>query len=348
MMILHNLIQRNVVLLILFFLITACTQKTQTPPKVSDVYLVWPPEPAKPRVVFVKAFSRPEDLGITNGFFQRLGELFTGRPDIYMVRPMAIATSPDGVAYVADPGVKGVHRFDPVNGRYDLIRGKGREPLPSPVGLAIGSKGEVYVADSHLEKIFLISPGTKVAVPMPLKTKMEQPTGIAFDQRTDQLYVIETAAHQVKVFGLDGNLRFTFGQRGAGDGEFNYPTLIWLDKDGRLLITDSLNFRIQIFDRNGKFLRKFGILGDATGYHSRPKGVATDQFGHIYVVDSLFHTVQIFNISGGFLLNFGSQGRGLGEFWLPTGIFIGEKETIYVADSHNQRVQVFRYIGGEL
>jgi DNA-binding beta-propeller fold protein YncE len=260
---------------------------------------------------------------------------------------MAVVATSEGVLYVADPGARGVHRFDPNNGRYRLIRRKNKRPLPSPVGLAVGPKGEVYVADSLLQQLFVIMPASKVAAPFPLQAMVKQPTTLALDPAAGRLYVVDTGVHQVKVFGMDGELQFTIGRRGTGDGEFNYPTAIWRDKAGRLVITDSLNFRIQVFDGSGGFIEKFGKLGDATGDLSRPKGVATDRFGHIYVVDSLFHAVQIFNMSGDFLLSFGNQGQGPGEFWLPTGIFIGEDDTIYVADSHNQRIQVFRYVGGQ-
>jgi DNA-binding beta-propeller fold protein YncE len=342
-----NFLNRAIVIF-LIFLISACAPKGRPQPQTPEIPLIWPQEPAKPRIAFVRAFSSPEDLGISKGFFQQIVEFITGSADIHMVRPMAVVVNKDGVIYVADPGSKGVHRFDPVKGRYDLIRMGGGKPLLSPVGLTVATEGEVYITDSLLDQVFVIKPGSKKALPFPLKEKIEQPTGIAFDKMKRYLYIVDTGAHQIKVFGMDGTLYKAFGHRGTGDGEFNYPTLIWIDDNpGRIFVTDSLNFRIQIFDEDGKFIEKFGKLGDATGDMSRPKGVATDRFGHIYVVDSVFHTVQVFNLSGEFLLNFGSQGQGLGEFWLPTGIFIGENETIYVADSHNKRIQVFRYVGGE-
>lgn len=316
------------------------------PPAAAQAPLVWPESPAAPRITFVRAFSRPEDLGISQGFWARIGELLFGRTEVRLVRPMAVAVTPDGAVYVADPGAKAVYRFDFARGRYDLIRGPANAPLPSPVGLAVGAQGEVYVSDSSLRALFVIAPGSKTAAPVPLKATLAQPTGVAMDPTRGRLYVVDTGEHQIKVFDLDGKLLSAFGRRGTGDGEFNYPTLLWRGASGHLYVTDSLNFRTQIFDREGRFLGKFGQPGDGTGDLARPKGVATDSFGHIYIVDSLFHTVQVFDRSGEFLLHFGDQGRGPGEFWLPTGIFIGPQGMIYVADSHNQRVQVFRYVGG--
>jgi len=309
--------------------------------------LVWPPAPAAPRITFLTAFSRPEDLGISKGFFQRLADAVLGKTESRLIRPMAIV-GVDGVLYVADPGAKGVHRFHPANGSYDLIRAEGDLPLPSPVGLARGADGEVYVADSALARVFVIKRGAAAAIPVVLGATMRQPTGIAFDSAAGHLFVVDTAAHRVNVFNRDGTLDSSFGQRGSGDGEYNYPTLLYRTSQGRLYLTDSLNFRVQILDEHGRFIGKFGRMGDGTGDLARHKGIATDRQGHIYVVDALFHAVQVFDESGRFLLSVGALGRDRGEFWLPTGIFINEDDTIYIADSYNQRVQVFRYVGGPL
>lgn len=307
--------------------------------------LVWPEFPNRPRIAFVGQFSKPDDLGIGKGLFERLGELLFGTVPTRLIRPLSVVTT-GGVVYVADPGASGVHRFDPGAGRHDLIVGPDGQALPSPVALALGSAGEVYVTDSASAQVLVIRPGTSVAVPMDLP-EMKQPTGIAFDKVTGNLFVVDTGAHRVNVFKPDGTLAFALGGRGDGAGAFNYPTLLWFDAEGHLYVTDSLNFRIQIFNRNGNYLSGFGQAGDGLGDNVRPKSVATDSHGHVYVVDALHHALQIYDISGRYLLSVGSMGTERGEFWLPTGIFIDESDLIYIADSYNQRVQIFRYIGGQ-
>mgnify|MGYP000477536696 CR=1 FL=1 len=318
-----------------------------TAPPTQSVTQVWPEPPAEPRIAYVRAFSRPADLGIKKTFFERLTDFFAGASDAHLVRPMAVVETRDGTLCVADPGAKGVQCFDVKRGRYRFIQGIDGQPLPSPVGLASGARGEVYVADSALARILVIEPGARRAKPLTLATTLRQPTGVVFDPIGQQLFVVDTAAHQVVAIGLDGQERARFGRRGDGNGEFNFPTLIGRDHDGRLYVTDSLNFRIQLFDSEGRFLGRFGRLGNASGDLSRPKGVATDRFGHVYVIDSMFHVLQIFDRNGVFLLDIGGQGQAAGEFWLPTGLYVGDNDTIYIADSHNQRVQVMRYIGGQ-
>jgi DNA-binding beta-propeller fold protein YncE len=316
------------------------------PQKLEDTKaLVWPPEPEVARVAYVKEFSRPEDLGINKSFLQRIVGLLFGADESRLIRPMAVVAVGD-VVYVADPGAKGVHRFDLKRGDYDLLHAEGDSALPSPVGLARGAAGEVYVADSALAQVFVIRPGAKAATPLALAAKLVQPTGLAFDAASGRLFVADTREHRVNVFRRDGTLASSFGGRGAGDGEFNYPTLLWIGPKGHLYVNDSLNFRIQIFDAQGQFLAKFGQHEDGSGELARQKGVATDRYGHVYIVDSLSHAMQIFDDAGRLLLSVGALGQERGEFWLPTGIYIDENDRIYVADSYNQRVQVLRYVGG--
>ena len=328
------------------FLLAACEPAVKPSMEVpEDERPVWPEPPAEPRVGFIGSFSRPQDLGIGKGFTERLAALFAGPSEARLIRPMAVAALPHGAIYVADPGAKGIHYFDQKNGRYHLIRRPKNGPLPSPVALTVAADGRIYVSDSKLSALFVIEPGAEEAVALPLQESLVQPTGLSLDAAGERIYVVDTGSHQVKVFARDGTVLNTFGQRGAGPGEFNYPTMIWRNREGNFLVADSLNFRIQVFDASGQYLRQFGGVGDGTGRHARPKGVASDQDGHIYVVDSLFHTIQVFDPIGVYLMNIGRQGQDWGEFWLPTGIFIDDRDTVYVADSQNRRVQVFRYIG---
>jgi len=329
--------------IVISVLITACA--TLDKKQLARSSLVWPSPPASARIVFDQAFSTPEELGIGKGFWQWLGDIVFGADEDHMVRPMAVLAVGDQI-FVADPGARGVHRFDTGSQSYQLIQAKDEMILPSPVALAADKDGNVYVSDSKLAQLLQIRKGADYAQLVTLDTALQQPTGIAIEPDSGQLYVVDTQQHQVLVFSSQGQLMRRFGQRGEQPGEFNYPTLIW-QQNGTLLVTDALNFRIQLFDLQGKYLADFGKIGQSSGYQSRPKGVAMDREGHIYVVDALFHTVQLFDRDGQFLMNIGDQGQQPGQFWLPAGIYITPQQDIYVADSQNQRVQVFRYVGGQ-
>jgi DNA-binding beta-propeller fold protein YncE len=340
---------RSLMLAAWILALTSCATPPATPPESQTLTtgLAWPSPPAPAQIIYVRSISSPADLGLTKNFFVRVFEFVFGEEPQRLVRPMAVVDV-DGVLYVADPGAKGVHRFDRPAGKYRLMRGERESPLPSPVGLAVGPNGGVYVTDSVLGAVFVLKPGAEFATRLNLTGAVRQPTGIAFDPVGNQLFVSDTYEHGIKVFAQDGSYVKTIGRRGDGDGEFNFPTMIWRSDAGQLLVTDSLNFRTQIFDLSGKFISKFGKLGDGSGDAPRQKGVATDRYGHIYLVDSLLHVVQIFDTSGRFLLSLGGLGQALGEFWLPTGVFVAADNLIYVTDSYNRRVQVFKYVGAPL
>jgi len=310
--------------------------------------MAWPARASSEKITFLRSFSSPADLGIKRKFTQKIKDFLVGQDESKMVRPTAVYVSAGGMIFVADPGVEGIHLFDPKRNRYAVIKRDRGAPLPSPVGLTGAGKDEIYVVDSALKRAYRVDVDKAIAQPLKLDALFERPVGIVCDSEAGKIYVLDAALHTVKVFGSDGKFIFAFGGNGSRDGEFNYPASIWRTDSGDLVVSDSLNFRVQIFGGDGVFKSKFGKIGDATGYLSRPKGIASDRLGHLYLVDSLFHAVQIFDASGAFLLTFGSHGRDPGAFWLPIGIFVGEDNTIYVADSGNSRVQIFRYEEGAM
>lgn len=308
--------------------------------------LVWPAPPEAARILFVTEFASPADLGLQPSFWNRVTALATGPTSQRMVRPMAVAATPDGrLIYVADPGARCVHRFDLRRGRYRCLITESGAELVSPVGLAIADNGTLFVADSGLNSVLKADAGDDALRPLALTPPPDQPTGLAVGHLGD-LFVASTGSHSVLRYGSDGRLAREYGGRGNEPGQMNYPTYLWMTP-AELLVTDTMNFRIQRIDPDDGMLGTFGEAGDGTGSFARPKGIAMDQYGHIYVVDGIHHAVQIFDRVGRLLLAVGEQGSNPGEFWLPSGIFVTQENLIFVADAYNGRVQVFRYIGEE-
>jgi sugar lactone lactonase YvrE len=146
------------------------------------------------------------------------------------------------------------------------------------------------------------------------------------------------------VLDFAGRVIQTIGQRGAGNGEFNYPTELLL-RGQDLVVVDAMNFRVQFLDRSGVVRNSIGRNGDSSGDMFRPKGIAMDSEGHYYVVDGLWGVVQVFDREGRLLYYFGKRGTAAGDFQLPTGLFIDRDDRVFVVDSFNRRIQVFRYFG---
>ncbi len=252
-----------------------------------------------------------------------------------------LATSPD-VFWFVDQNSETIQRVDKNTCKPPPAFHRQKFIFQSLVGLCSFTGKGILFTDSRLNKIFKLSNNQKSITEFNQEVTLNQPTGIAFSKRRAEVWVIETASHKVTIMDTLGKKIRSFGGRGAGNGEFNFPTSVWMDNKGFVYINDALNYRIQIFDDLGNFISSFGQAGNATGYFALPKSVATDSYDDIYVVDALLHTVQIFDKGGRFLLSFGSQGREKEKFWLPSSIYVDEHDYIYVADSYNARIQIFK------
>lgn len=302
--------------------------------------LVWPKPPEPPRIKYLQSVAGPLDWGIELPWWRRLADALTGGVAPQFVRPSAVAEA-GGVLYVADPGTESLWILDRPRKRATQLTKINGETLVSPVALALRADGAVFVADTALNKVFLLD--RDGALLRTFATQgLERPAGLAWSDTAQRLYVLDSRRHRITVFDGHGTVLRHMGDSGRGNGQFNYPTHIALAADGTLLVTDALNFRIQALSPNGDFLWKFGHHGNGSGDFAAPKGVAADAQGHYYVVDALFDAVQIFDQSGQLLLTFGERGEQPGQLTLPRGIFISNEDKVYVADAYNQRVQVFQ------
>jgi DNA-binding beta-propeller fold protein YncE len=245
---------------------------------------------------------------------------------------------------VVDTFLRRIHVFDPAGNRYSFFP-EDRTLLVSPIDIAIDHDGTIYVTDSKNALVYLFNDHGDKFLTTIGRGIFKRPTGIAVNEKTSELLVVDTLRSKVFRFDLASrSLKGSFGSDGATDGMFHYPTNIFVTSTGEIIVSDALNFRVQVFSPQGRFRFAVGGMGDVPGTFSRPKGVAADSDGNIYVVDGLFDNVQVFDKRGRLLMAFGDHGTGYGDFWLPTGIDIDRNDRIYVSDSSNRRVQIFQYL----
>ncbi|TAL24926.1 MAG: hypothetical protein EPN94_06340 [Nitrospirae bacterium] len=307
--------------------------------------ILWPGQPEKPRIKYLwSLYSLAPQMSFAD-FLAGGGDPSDPKTSLALLTPNSVYFENDRL-YIADTGAM---RVTVVNTKtMDILQvgvdGKGE--LEYPVGAIADKAGNIYVADSDLRKVLVYDRDGKFIKNFST-INFQRPTGLAYDREREVIYVVDTLDHKVYGIGSDGNVKLSFGKRGDGSVEFNYPSHISVGANGRLCVSDSLNFRIQCLDREGRLIFKFGSAGDSYDKFAIPKGVAEDSEGNIYVVDSLQDMVKIFNRDGRLLLFFGEKGSSLGMFWLPTGIFIDKDDKIYVADAYNHRVQVFQFLGGK-
>ena len=313
---------------------------------------VWPLPPEPARIRYVTSFRGVADFSAKppkrwkSALFGQ--DLSDSRPPDALVKPYGVAVSPAGLVFVTDTASRRVFVFDQERRTVTFLGDKATAKLSKPTGIAVGPDGSVFVADATLNRIFAFGPDLRLTIAIGRKGELESPAGLAVDGERGLLYVADSKKHQVLCYSTaDGTVVRTIGRRGGEPGEFNFPTNVFVDKDGHLFVADTLNFRIQSFNPDGTLLNVFGTLGDTPGSLNRPKGVGVDSEGHVYVADSSFNNFQIFDQAGQLLLFVGSVGSGPGEFVLPAGLFIDGKSRIYVVDQGNARVQVFQYLRAE-
>ena len=305
---------------------------------------VWPPAPQPTRIQFIRSISGASDIGMKNSWFKKTLDAVFGKAEaeVAFLRPYGVFADSERL-YVTDPGIRMLHVFDLKEKKSFTIQKAGNDEFLSPIGVAVDTNGDIYLSDSLLKRVFVFDRNGKYQRDVGSPELFARPAGMTIDRQ--RLFVVDTYGHKISVFSKDdASFLFSFGRNGNGAGEFHYPTNIFIDHEGLLYVTDSMNFRVQIFDRQGNFITTFGKHGNGSGDFTKPKGIAVDSERNIYVADALFDTVQLFDKDGRLLLAFGKTGRGNGQMVLPAGLFVDEQDRIYVADSYNKRVQIFQYV----
>jgi sugar lactone lactonase YvrE len=251
-----------------------------------------------------------------------------------------------GHIFVTD-GVQGVFLIDENKNEFKLLScPECRFPLTNPRGIACDT-GRVYVGLPATGQIAVLSHSGNLIDTIGRRGTFPNPIDIVLDTLRHRLLVVDNKLCQVKVYTEKGDTLFSIGRMGEGDGEFNRPQSVAVDKYGNIYVVDAFNFRIQIFDSTGKYLRKFGQQGDAWGMFAMPKGIALDADTNIYILDSQHEHFQVFNNHGELLLFVGKYSPGNDGFVNPVSIFIDNKNRIYVTDQLNARVQVFQILNSK-
>lgn len=156
------------------------------------------------------------------------------------------------------------------------------------------------------------------------------------------LYVGENLTGQVKVYNTSGKLRFQFGSRGAGEGQFLSIVGIAVDPtDGTIWIADQQGVPVQAFDNQGNFVIGWGRHETGRENFGLPSGIAVNSKGLVIVSDELRHDLKTFDRKGNVVQLFGGQGAELGALSFPTAIAVGADDRLYVAERGNRRVQIY-------
>jgi DNA-binding beta-propeller fold protein YncE len=193
--------------------------------------------------------------------------------------PSAVVLDGEGrCLYIADQSNNRVRAVDLRTGLISTVAGNGAAAyngdgmpatescLAGPSGLAIGSDGILYIADTFNGRIRAVNVETGT---------------------------IETVA------GDGGEYRF---QEGEESVSVSRPYGIAVDRHGNLLLTDSDSHLLRMFDRRRRVINRMAGIGTAafagdsgpadSASFSYPFGVAIDRDGVIFVADTFNHRVR--------------------------------------------------------
>ncbi len=216
--------------------------------------------------------------------------------------------------------------------------------LLRPFGLAVDSKGKIYVADQSVGAVFVFNAeNTDVQL---IRNKHEASFGLIYGlaiDDNDRLFVTDIKMRHVAVINSKHQEEASFGADVLGR-----PGGVAIDTENRFVyVVDTENDVVAVFDADTfKLLRRIGTPGKKhtltePGTFSLPSCVAVDKDGNVYVTDTFNNRVEIFDADGNFINTFGKNGDGPGYFERPKGIAVDADGHIWVVDGAQDRVQVF-------
>lgn len=314
-----------------------------------------------------------------------------GRPaqEATLNTPADITVDSHGNIYVADAFNHRIRRIDP-DGIITTFAGTGEigddgdsgpagaARLRTPLGIALGADGTLYIADTYNHRIRRVSTegiittiaGTGVSGfsgdgGPGAEALLSYPTGVAV-AKDGTLYIADTRNHRIRKLAADGTITTVAGTGAAGysgDGgpatlaRLNSPRGVAASNEGLLYIVDRENRRIRMVNTDGQITTVAGTgssgfngdRGQATSATLRaPYGVAVDSKGNLFIADTFNHRIRkvspdgrVDTVAGSVLFGFSGDGWAAGQASLhyPLGVAVDIAGNLYVADSFNHRIR---------
>ena len=157
--------------------------------------------------------------------------------------------------------------------------------LNFPQGISTSPDGNFIVADTGNERVVVFTPEGRVL----LTLHGDQFNPWHCVSHGNRYFVSDCNGNCIKVFSEEGDFLYQFGREGTGDGEFDFPAGLAVDKSDRLVVCDNDNNRIQLFQLDGTFCCKFG-RGPSC---NQPVSVAVLSDGKFAVTQFDGHNVQV-------------------------------------------------------
>ncbi len=304
--------------------------------------------------------SRPDDPrccpsgGTTSRIWHWDGKRFVAGP-WKRDRPVPAATKTARIAIttIAGSGARG----------YAGDGGQARSAqLSFPTGVAVDSRGNVYIADRINDRVRKVSPGGTITTfagtgesgftndGEPATTaELNRPEDVAVDRRGN-VYIADTGNQRIRRVSPDGTIT-TFAGTGrygfSGDGglatsaSLAEPIAVAVDRRGNVYIGDWRNSRVRKVS-GGRITTlagtgRRGFSGDggaaASAQISDPHAVTVDGKGAVYIADG----PRVRKVSpDGTITTIAGAG---GELTFPEGVAVDPKGNLYISDFGDNQVK---------
>ncbi|MFN3325046.1 MAG: peptidyl-alpha-hydroxyglycine alpha-amidating lyase family protein [Bryobacteraceae bacterium] len=260
---------------------------------------------------------------------------------------------PPGWTFEETPGVavnaqehvfvfhRGRHSIMEFDKSGNLVRSWGDGVFVRPHGLRFDNEGNLWAADDLGHIVVKMDSLGRVRMVLGRKNNkgetddtFNRPTDMAFAPNGD--FYVSDGYGNSRVVKFDKNGRFVkaWGKKGKGEGEFNLPHAVAVDKRGRVYVGDRENYRMQIFDADGKFIAQWTHVGS-------PWGIVITDDEQLYMCDGHNSRILKLSLSGEILGVLGEPGRLPGQLDFVHHMAVGPSRSIYVAEIKNWRVQKF-------
>ncbi|CAB3228826.1 unnamed protein product [Arctia plantaginis] len=235
------------------------------------------------------------------------------------------------------------------------------DEMMCPVHIAfMKSLGEIYVTDKWKHCIHVFSKDGEYLRSIGQKGSrvgtFRSPEGIATDNASQYIYVVDTGNDRVQIIQPDGKFIDQIGV--ATKPQSSQATTLWTTKDifctelnaptsvavtnDRVIVLDSGNRRVKVYNKQDKNkIVEFGSTGQRKGQFRQPEVLAVDPMGYILVGDSGNCRVQVFKPTGQLVRVFGGYGTQPGQFGWISGIHVTKQLDIIISDTKNHNVNFF-------
>lgn len=207
----------------------------------------------------------------------------------------SLAVLPEGRVAVADSGNKKIEIYNlPDTGRHALEQ----KHLPT-VGYERALKmscsaayrllgGSALCLHADSKKVGIYSSSERLQ--LEFKGAFKNPLAASVDDQN----VVILDDESLKIYRLDGDLRYTSGTSGSGEGQLDSARGVFF-QDDKIYVADTGNQRIQIFSKDGIFLEHISNPEKGRKLFEEPARVVVDNNDNMYVQEDSTKQVLVFS-----------------------------------------------------